>query len=339
MELILALQGRPPEGILAVVRFGIDGGTIGRSDSNRWMLRDADRTISARHAAISFENGRFFITDTSSNGILYGSRPIGRGNKVQISTGDRLMIGPYRIIARIDAAENPGEKPAQAASTLGTTPGSGAPTRVDPLAGLDAGEDLANANLGIIPENFDPLSLLGTPQAPRMASAPPVPSAAFLPEDIDILDERARHLAVPAPTPATGSPDAGAVAEARRRIEQTRVLPSLDGTDIGGAALLPVARRSTPLPVAVDAAETAAILAFWHGLGVGPASSIARMTVVGQALARLLDRGAGAQWREAVAKGDDAMLDGIADLIEPEPDAAPAAVDRPDTLDDATGVA
>ncbi len=44
-------------------------GTIGRTVDNDWVLPDPERFISSRHAAISYEGGRYFINDRSTNGI------------------------------------------------------------------------------------------------------------------------------------------------------------------------------------------------------------------------------------------------------------------------------
>lgn len=71
MRLVLTLDGRPPDGLSGEAVFGPAGGSIGRASSSSWVLRDGARSISARHAGVTFENGRFFLVDTSSNGILY----------------------------------------------------------------------------------------------------------------------------------------------------------------------------------------------------------------------------------------------------------------------------
>jgi predicted component of type VI protein secretion system len=46
-----------------------EGGTIGRSLENDWILPDPDRYISGRHATIDHKGGMYYLADTSSNGV------------------------------------------------------------------------------------------------------------------------------------------------------------------------------------------------------------------------------------------------------------------------------
>ncbi|WP_250654802.1 type VI secretion system-associated FHA domain protein TagH [Alkalimarinus coralli] len=109
------------------------GGLIGRSAECDWVLADPDRRLSGKHAAISFENQQFFITDLSTNGLFVNSSrsPLGKGNSHLIQPGDQLTMGPYTISANVrEATENIAE------------------------TGL-SGEDLANADMSAetLPEN------------------------------------------------------------------------------------------------------------------------------------------------------------------------------------------
>ncbi len=79
--------------------FGMDGGTIGRAAENDWVLPDPERFISGKHAKISLQNGQFYLTDTSTNGIYFNAQPqpMGNGNSTPLSNGDRILIGDYEI--------------------------------------------------------------------------------------------------------------------------------------------------------------------------------------------------------------------------------------------------
>lgn len=87
--------------------FGESGGTIGRTRMNDWVLPDTDRVVSAHHATISCVDGKYCLTDTSTNGVFVndGVEPVGQGNRVSLTTGDQLTIGPYRIT--VDAGPTP----------------------------------------------------------------------------------------------------------------------------------------------------------------------------------------------------------------------------------------
>jgi len=83
--------------------FGREGGIIGRNAACDWQIEDATRTVSGRHATISFRDGRFYVTDTSTNGLyIDGSvEPLGRGRSAEISEGTRLRFGDYVVAAAL----------------------------------------------------------------------------------------------------------------------------------------------------------------------------------------------------------------------------------------------
>ena len=88
--------------------FGEDGGTIGRSLQNDWILPDPDRFISGRHAAIDFKGGTYYLIDTSTNGVYINGdcEPIGKGNPRRLFNGDRLRFGDFEIEVTIDKGES-----------------------------------------------------------------------------------------------------------------------------------------------------------------------------------------------------------------------------------------
>ena len=52
------------------VVFGVEGGTIGRSADNDWVLPDPLRYVSAHHARVQFRDGHFYLQDVSTNGVF-----------------------------------------------------------------------------------------------------------------------------------------------------------------------------------------------------------------------------------------------------------------------------
>ncbi len=73
------------------------GGTIGRLSDNDWVFPDP--YVSGRHALIRYVNGKFFIEDTSTNGVFINSpdNRLTRGQPQQLRDGDLLYIDAYRI--------------------------------------------------------------------------------------------------------------------------------------------------------------------------------------------------------------------------------------------------
>jgi len=85
-----------------------NGGTIGRSLQNDWILPDPDRYISGRHATIDYKGGIYYLADTSSNGVYVNNEaePIGKGNPRRLFNGDRLRMGDFVFEVRVDSGES-----------------------------------------------------------------------------------------------------------------------------------------------------------------------------------------------------------------------------------------
>ena len=81
-----------------------DGGTIGRSLENDWILPDPDRFISGKHATIDFQAGAYYLADVSSNGVYINDeeKPLGKGNPRRLFNGDRLRMGDFEFIVGLD---------------------------------------------------------------------------------------------------------------------------------------------------------------------------------------------------------------------------------------------
>jgi predicted component of type VI protein secretion system len=80
------------------VMFEMKGGTIGRSEENQVVLPDETKQISRHHAQISYENGRYYLTDASKNGTTICNRDLYlQGNTAELMDGDRLRIGYYDL--------------------------------------------------------------------------------------------------------------------------------------------------------------------------------------------------------------------------------------------------
>lgn len=108
LRLEIISQQRQSLGEIGVKDFGQTGGSIGRSLSNDWALPDRNRFLSAKHAAIDYRSGSYYIIDTSTNGVFVNEaeRPVGRGNPQRLFDGDRIRIGEYLILAKIEAEED-----------------------------------------------------------------------------------------------------------------------------------------------------------------------------------------------------------------------------------------
>ncbi|HMY41338.1 MAG TPA: FHA domain-containing protein, partial [Marinagarivorans sp.] len=101
MKITFSLLKAPAKAALQQGQKSFDeqGGSIGRGDGNTWVLPDPDKFLSSKHCVVSFEQGQFYITDTSTNGLFLNgaSLPVGRNNRVGVSEGDTLDLGEYRL--------------------------------------------------------------------------------------------------------------------------------------------------------------------------------------------------------------------------------------------------
>jgi type VI secretion system FHA domain protein len=82
------------------------GGTIGRLPDNDWVFPDP--YVSGRHALIRYVGGKYFVEDTSTNGVFINApdKRLSRSQPQQLRDGDLLYIDAYQIRVSIqnDAA-------------------------------------------------------------------------------------------------------------------------------------------------------------------------------------------------------------------------------------------
>jgi type VI secretion system FHA domain protein len=91
----------------STVVFGVEGGTIGRSADNDWVLPDPLRYVSAHHARVQYRDGRFFLEDLSTNGVFLNDdeRAVGKRSPggVLLQNGDVVRVGEYQIVVAVEA--------------------------------------------------------------------------------------------------------------------------------------------------------------------------------------------------------------------------------------------
>jgi type VI secretion system protein len=89
------------------IAFTVDGGSIGRSADNDWVLPDPLRYVSAHHARVQYRDGHFYLEDVSTNGVFVNDddRPLVKvhPNGHLLKTGDVIRMGEYQIVAAIES--------------------------------------------------------------------------------------------------------------------------------------------------------------------------------------------------------------------------------------------
>ncbi len=203
--------------------FSVEGGTIGRSADNDWVLPDPLRYVSAHHARVQFRDGHFYLQDVSTNGVFVNDdmEPVAKrgSNGYRLANGDVIRIGEYHIVAALEArrAQERGEVEDAAA----------VPTSIHVLRSLDAPERDIGASLNVdelllpdaLPAQVLPVNAYGQAvdsgkvralAESMQAEAPssgPEPGAEATP-----LAERMARLAEAVREPRNAAPGAAAIA-------------------------------------------------------------------------------------------------------------------------------
>jgi type VI secretion system protein len=84
--------------------FGVNGGTVGRAPGNDWVLPDPRRVVSGHHFEVQFHSGKYWLIDTSTNGVFVNDAddPASDTGRVELNDGDRLRVGDYDILVSVD---------------------------------------------------------------------------------------------------------------------------------------------------------------------------------------------------------------------------------------------
>ncbi len=105
MELVFDVvsAGEFLPGLLTSKTFTQTGGVIGRAEVCDWVIPDRSRVLSGRHATVSYRDGAFFLTDTSSNGIQLKDTgaSLPKGLPQRIENGSEYCLGDVQIRARL----------------------------------------------------------------------------------------------------------------------------------------------------------------------------------------------------------------------------------------------
>ncbi|SDO29850.1 type VI secretion system FHA domain protein [Pseudomonas azotoformans] len=200
---------------------------IGRSSDNDWVLPDPERLVSSQHCVIQYKDGRYYLTDNSTNGVelVNAGIRLRRGNSELLQDGELIRIGDYEIQARIDfnvqAVDSQpfaGESPNSFEALMGAVSNKPAPVSTPVIAPQFQGA----SSMDTLPDLFDFLSPTAVPpptvpdhvpseqhdfRPPTPVAvpvvAPPVVSGAVIPEDWDLFGDTPAPVvsAVPPPAP------------------------------------------------------------------------------------------------------------------------------------------
>ena len=198
---------------------------IGRSSDNDWVLPDPERLVSSQHCVIQYKEGRYYLTDNSTNGVelVKAGIRMRRGNSEPLQDGELIRIGDYEIQARIDfnvqvADSQPfaGDSPNSFEALMGAVVNKPAPAQAPVIAPQFQGASAMDT----LPDLFDFLSPTAVPpptapdhvpseqhdfRPPTPVVVPgaetPVVSGSVIPEDWDLFGDTPAPVASAPPPP------------------------------------------------------------------------------------------------------------------------------------------
>ncbi|TLG92513.1 type VI secretion system-associated FHA domain protein TagH [Pseudomonas edaphica] len=195
---------------------------IGRNSDNDWVLPDPERLVSSQHCVIQYKDGRYYLTDNSTNGVelVKAGIRMRRGNSEPLQDGELIRIGDYEIQARIDfnvqaldSQPFSGDSPNSFEALMGAVANKPAP------APVIAPQFQGASSMDTLPDLFDFLAPTTVPpptvadhvpseqhdfRPPTPVAVPvveqPVVSGSVIPEDWDLFGD------TPAPVVTTPQP-------------------------------------------------------------------------------------------------------------------------------------
>jgi hypothetical protein len=119
---VIPARARP---VASYAEFGIEGGTVGRSNEATLCLPDTSRRISRIHLKIIHNNGCFTVENRGLHPISHADkyeRYVEVGAVVQIFDGDTIQLGDYLLSASIPPSPKPSLRLDVSVGVRGTLP-------------------------------------------------------------------------------------------------------------------------------------------------------------------------------------------------------------------------
>ncbi|MDH4607592.1 type VI secretion system-associated FHA domain protein TagH [Pseudomonas sp. BN102] len=292
---------------------------IGRGTENDWVLPDPERLVSSQHCTIQFRDGTYYLTDTSTNGVLLVNSGLRmhRGNSEPLQDREVLRLGEYEILVQFEAMA-PGMATADPFTSFdalmsrqaGTPDIAPAPQPAAPNVPASA-HFQGRSSLDTKPDLFDFLAAPPVPPAPRPDHVPADrhdfrPPEPVLPEP-PISTEPSQQPAIPMDWDPFADPGMPASSVALSPLQPAEAIPPTVPSE--PVAALPVSPEPPPKVTAalpqgersvVPAGDSEALEAFLRGAGMD------QLTV---------DRAEAAAQMEAIGRSYRLMVEGLLDVL------------------------
>lgn len=204
--------------------------SVGRAADNDWVLPDPERLVSSKHCVIQFKDGRYYLTDNSTNGVelVHAGIRLRRGNSEPLMDGEVIRIGDYEIQARIDSGLSIPIAGQSEAHSFEALMANQVATPSAPIAGAPAAFLQGASSHDTLPDLFDFLGPSSVPpvsqpdhvpaqqhdfRPPTPVAPPPAPlpvampgAPGVIPDDWNLFDETPAPVIQPAPVLAPATP-------------------------------------------------------------------------------------------------------------------------------------
>jgi type VI secretion system protein ImpI len=181
MPLRLSIENMPslPDGgPVSIAISGKRGLDVGRDQYLDWVLPDPSRVVSGKHCEIRYQDGGYWLRDTSTNGTFVNQNPRRLTDPHRLQNGDRIEIGHYIIRVDLD-----GEEAGSGQGAVSEGAGGGLWDAADAAPAVDPDSLKAPAKPSLLAA--DPLDhwLANAPIGPATPPPPPAfaPPPAFTP--------------------------------------------------------------------------------------------------------------------------------------------------------------
>ncbi|WP_434559911.1 type VI secretion system-associated FHA domain protein TagH [Pseudomonas sp. Z4-20] len=264
---------------------------IGRNSDNDWVLPDPERLVSGKHCVIQYKDGRYYLTDNSTNGVelIKAGIRLRKGNSEPLQDGEVIRIGDYEIQARVDfnlpvTDSNPfAEAPSSFEALMGrqsapvNSPSPmpvSVPAQFQGVSAMDTLPDLFDflAPTSVPPaaqpdhvpaeqHDFRPPTPVPRPSPPPVIEPVAMTSAPVIPDDWDPFSDK------PAPTPVAP------IAVAPQPVLESVAVPPVPLAE-ASAPIEPAPVREAPvsraesLSTPVDTSQPDLLRAFLRGAGL-----------------------------------------------------------------------
>ncbi|AKJ96884.1 type VI secretion system-associated FHA domain protein TagH [Pseudomonas sp. MS646] len=281
---------------------------IGRNSDNDWVLPDPERLVSGKHCVIQYKDGRYYLTDNSTNGVelVKAGVRLRKGNSEPLQDGEVIRIGDYEIQARVDFnlpvtdsnpfAESPssfealmGRQGAAAPAPMPVSMPMTSPAHFQGGSAMDTLPDLFDflAPSSIAPatqpdhvpaqqHDFRPPTPIPRPAPPPVVEPVAVNPGSVIPEDWDLFSDKPAPVAVPpvAVAPPVAPPIIEPIPIPVTPVTPVPVPPVAVPVEPVPLPEAPVTRVDAPVPRAeapaapVDSLQPDLLQAFLRGAGL-----------------------------------------------------------------------